>query len=175
MKAEYRIIIKNETDKNAKSPIAPTDQGGEKSASTTPKSGGDASASASATGGDGNALTKFVAYKKIVAPFVKNAVQFQIQTVALRTGNHELQSRLQASYNIGSQIVSFAESAIVGGLVTGNPIGAVMGAVMSVLNTAITLTQKFEVYNLQRNLENTSIALMNVRAGGNVATTSGRR
>ena len=173
MKAEYRIIIKNETDKDAKSPIAPTDQGSETPASTTPKSGGEASAEANA--GTASGLTKgLVFFKKNITPFVKNGVQFQIQTVALRTGNHELQSRLQASYNIGNQVASFAESTIVSGLV-GGPVGAIVGAAMSVLNTAISLTQKLEVYNLQRNIENTSIALMNVRAGGNVATTSGRR
>lgn len=175
MNTEYRIIITNETTEETPSPIAPTDQGAETATDTSGKGGGGEESKETTPSEDNKKAKGFVAFKKIVAPFVKNAMQYQISTVSLRTGNHELQSRLQASYNIGNQVASFAESTIIGGLVSGNPIGAVMGAVMSVLNTTISLAQKLEVFNIQRSMENTSIALMNIRAGGNVATTSGRR
>jgi hypothetical protein len=176
MNTEYRIIITNETTEEKSSPIAPTDQGAEPATDTSGKGVGGGGESKETTPSEDNKKAKgFVAFKKIVAPFVKNAMQYQISTVSLRTGNNELQSRLQASYNIGNQVASFAESTIIGGLVSGNPIGAVMGAVMSVLNTTISIAQKLEVFNIQRSMENTSIALMNIRAGGNVATTSGRR
>ena len=113
-------------------------------------------------------------FKKNVGSFIKQGIQYPIGTVALRTGNHEMQARMQTAYDIGSQAFGMVESIAIGAM-TGGGWGAIAGALMSLMHTAVTMTQKFETYNIQKDQESTSIALMNVRAGGNVATTNGRR
>jgi hypothetical protein len=165
MNTEYRIVLVNKTDRSKSSPIAETENGGTDGKDTSGKDKGQEK---------DTSINPYVFYKKNIAPYVKRGLQYQIGTIALRTGNHELQARMQAGYDIASQTVGFVESVAVGAKV-GGAWGAAIAAVLSVLNTAITLSQKIETFNINRNLENTSIALMNVRAGGNVATTSGRR
>ena len=169
MNTEYKIVLVNDTSNSgSNSPIAPTDQGQEQTKNTTND----------ASGGENNALNGvvkgYVFFKKNVGSFIKQGIQYQIGTVALRTGNHELQARVQTAYDIGSQAFGMVESVAIGAM-TGGVWGAIAGAVMSLMHTAVTLSQKIETYNIQRSQEGTSIALMNVRAGGNVATTSGRR
>ncbi len=165
MNTEYRIVLVNNTSEESSSPIAPTSSGGETPTNTSGKM-------------KRNSLKEqaggYVFYKRIVAPFVRQGLQYQIGTVALRTGDHELQARLQSAYDIGSQAVGLVENIAVGFMV-GNVGGALAGALLSVAQTGVSLVQKYETFNLNKNLENTSLALMNVRAGGNVASTSGRR
>lgn len=162
----YKIVLVNDTAESGdKSPIAPTDKGTEQTKNTTTPSDGS---------GIATAIKPYVFYKKYVSPFIRQGIQYQIGTVALRTGNHELQSRMQSMYDIGSQAFGFVESTVVGGMV-GGWVGAIAGAVMSLMNTAVTLSQKIETYSIQKEQESMSIALMNVRAGGSVATTNGRR
>lgn len=165
MNTEYRVVITNETSENSKSPIAPTENGGETGVNN---SGNNKS------GKKGEKAFAYVFYKRAVAPFVKQVVQHSIGTVALKTGNHELQARLQTAYDVGSQVVSFAENIITGAIV-GNAWGAIAGALLSVAQSGVSISQKYDIFNTQKLQENTSLALMDVRAGGNVATTSGRR
>ena len=166
MNTEYKIVLVNDTSNGgSNSPIAPTGQGQEQTKNTTN------------TGGENNAKNfakGYVFFKKNVGSFIKQGIQYPIGTVALRTGNHEMQARMQTAYDIGSQAFGMVESIAIGAM-TGGGWGAVAGAVMSLMHTVVTMTQKLETYNIQKEQESTSIALMNVRAGGNVATTSGRR
>lgn len=166
MNTEYKIVLVNKTNRSQSSPIAETDQGGEETKDTSGKGEDEKENS--------GIVNAYVFYKKNISPYVKRGIQYQIGTVALRTGNNELQARMQSAYDIANQTVGFVESVAVGAA-TGGGVGAIVAALMSIINTSITIAQKLETFNLQSNMENTSIALMNVRAGGNVATTSGRR
>lgn len=166
MSNEYRIVLVNESSdgSNGKSPVAPTDQGGGEAKDTSDKK---------EKGVSFKDVKNFIVFKKL-SGYVKQGIQYQIGTVALRTGNHELQARIQAGYDIASQAVGFATTVAVGAKV-GGVYGAIAAAVFGIMDQMVNYAQKVQTYNMQRNLESTSIALMNVRAGGNVATTSGRR
>lgn len=111
-----------------------------------------------------NNIVGYVAYKKYVAPFVKQGIEYSISTVGLRTGNMERQQRMQSAYNIGSQIFGIAESIAIGAMM-GGVAGAVVGGVMSVATTAISYAQQQNTINIKRNLENQTINMLNVRSG----------
>ena len=111
-----------------------------------------------------NDIGAYVAYKKYVSPFIKQGLQYQISTVELRTGNSERQARMQSAYSIASQVIGIGESIWLGYKV-GNVPGAIAGAILSVANTGIGYIQQQNIINLQRGLENQTIAMLNVRSG----------
>ena len=106
----------------------------------------------------------YVAYKKYVAPFVKQGIQYSISTVGLRTGNMERQQRMQSAYDIGSQVVGIGES-IALGFAMGGGVGAVVGAVMGTATTLIGVAQKQTTININNALENQQISMLNARSG----------
>lgn len=159
---EYRIVITDETAESA-SPIAGTQADG----SAKPKETDKDSAVK-------NAAKGYVAGKKFIAPFIDQVISYQISTVALRTGNTDRQQRFQYTYNIGKRAFSAVESTVVGGLASGSWIGAVVGLALNLTSTAISLAQQVERFNLQRNIENNAIGLMNIRAGGGIASNGSR-
>ena len=60
---------------------------------------------------------------------------------------------------------------MIGALVGGLP-GAIAGAVASVAQTALSYGLQYSKIRTEENLENVSLALMNIRAGGSVASYS---
>ena len=168
MADEYTIWIRNGSKKKEKA-IAGTTGDNQKDTSA-----------GSGDGGDGKLTSKdvagYIAYKHYISPFVKQAINYQISTVSLRTGRTEHQQRLQFAYDIGSKVVSLAENVAMGLLISGgNPLGAVAGAAVSVVQTAVQYAQAQNTIDLERNAENISIGLMNVRAGGSVASYNSSR
>ena len=157
---EYKIIIQDTTDDSA-SPIAGTNADG----SAQNKKKEESSVEKGAKG--------YIAVKKFVAPFVDQVLSYQISTVALRTGNNDRQQRYQYAYNIGKRAYSAVESTVVGGI-TGGWVGAIIGLVTNLTSTAISVSQQIEKFNLSRNIENNAIGLMNIRAGGGVASNGSR-
>lgn len=109
-------------------------------------------------------LAGYFAYKKYVSPFLSQGLQHRISTVELRTGNAERQARMQSAYSIGSQALGLVESIVIGAKLGGGA-GAVIGAVMSVSTTVMSYVYKADTINLQRGLENQTIAMLNVRSG----------
>jgi hypothetical protein len=120
---------------------------------------------------DESSIGGYVAFKKNVAPFVKQGIQYAISTVALRTGNVERQQRIQVAYEAGSQVFGIAESIFIGSKV-GGVVGAVGGAVLGIATNVIGLVQKQNTINLNRALENEQISMLNARSG---ATNGNRR
>lgn len=119
-------------------------------------------------------LFVWTAYKRYVSPFVKQGLQHQISTVQLRTGSVERQEQISFAYSVGEHTANAVENVVLGAM-TGGGVGAIIGLVMSALTTMTGYMQKIDTLNMQSNLEQSSIGLMNVRAGGTVATTSNRR
>ncbi len=113
---------------------------------------------------DKSSVVGYIAYKKYVAPFVKQGIQYSISTVGLKTGNMERQQRMQSAYDIGSQVVGIGESIAMGAMVGGLP-GAVVGAVMSTATTLIGVAQKQNTLNINQALENQQISMLNARSG----------
>ncbi len=150
----YKIVIEtgNGGGGNKKAPIAGNNT---ESKQTTPSTEQQR---------DKSSVVGYIAYKKYVAPFVKQGIQYSISTVGLRTGNMERQQRIQSAYDIGSQIVGIGESIAMGAMVGGLP-GAVVGAVMSTATTLIGVAQKQNTLNINHALENQQISMLNARSG----------
>lgn len=163
----YEIIVSNQTNEDESSPIAGSATDGSAEPKQTNKEPEEPSTAKKIAKGYGIA-------KHFAMPFINSIISHQISTVELRTGNADRQRRSQAIYSIAKRGAGFVESIAIGGMVGQLP-GAVMGAVTSIATTAINVAQQYDTYYLRQNIENTSIGLMNVRAGGNVATTNGRR
>ena len=150
----YKIVIEtgNGGGSNKKAPIAGNNT---ESKQTTPSTEQQR---------DNTSIVGYVAYKKYVAPFVKQGIQYSISTVGLRTGNFERQQRIQSAYDIGSQVVGIGES-IALGFAMGGGVGAVVGAVMGTATTLIGVAQKQNTININKALENQQISMLNARSG----------
>ncbi len=111
-----------------------------------------------------DSIAGYVAFKKYVAPFLKQGLQYQISTVGLRTGNYERQVRMESAYSIGSQIFNIGESIWIG-YKLGNVYGAVAGAVISAATTLINYGNQGNTLRLNNALENQTINMLNVRSG----------
>lgn len=163
---EYYIILRNET-LNAKN-NAVAGQYDDRSKDTSPKTdNGDFNGKKTFTKG-------FVAYKHYVEPFVKQAISYEISTVSVRTGRTEEQQRRQFAYDMGSKIFSAAESIAMGAILGGLP-GALIGLGMSAVQMIVSYSQAQNTIDINRNAENISIGLQNMRAGGSVASYNNSR
>lgn len=159
--AQYEIIIRNESgDDGGKSPIA--DDKSQDKKKPTAQSG---KISAESVAG-------YMAFKRFVAAPVKRAINYQIGTVALRTGAVERQQRIQFFADTASQAASTVESGILAFAATGgNPAGFVAGMLVDLVGKAMTVYQKLNDLTLNRQYEQVSIGLQNARYGGSVAST----
>lgn len=90
----------------------------------------------------------------------------QINTITLRTGFEEQQAKYQFFYNGAKRIASIGTS-VIGGLVLsgGNPMGAMIGLTMGMINQAIDITQTMRQVDISRENENTQIFLNSIRMG----------
>lgn len=164
-KSNYVITIKNETQGKKKSPIA----GSDSTASKNTSNNNDGKISREQAAG-------FFAYKRYISPFVKQALSYGISTVSLKTGRTEYQQRLQFAYDVAGNVAGMGENIAMGFLLSGgNPVGAVAGAAISLIHTAVNYAQSANTFNLNRSLENVSIGLADLRAGGSVASYSNSR
>ena len=162
---EYVIKIQNETS-GKKSPIAGSNN-----------SGSSKSEKAQATVGQEraqSALKAIVAYNKFIAPFVDSAVERELGTIELRTGASELQQRVNFGRSIAKQVGGLATS-VIAGYAVGNLPGAIIGGLISVATTAMNYSNRQNVLNLNRNLEDITISGRNIRAGGSISTFKSSR
>ena len=95
---------------------------------------------------------------------VNSAVEFQVNTVELRTGSSRLQERTQLAYSVANTGFGIIENALIGGLAFGG-VGAVAGVAFGVVNTAINWTQNAARLNMSNTLEQVSISQQNIRSG----------
>ena len=145
--------------------IVITSQGGGSSAPKNPIAGDNNQSKPTSNEEEKNKdIGVYVAYKKYVSPFLKKGLQYQISTVALRTGNSERQQRLQSAFSITSQLVGIGESIYVGAKVGGAK-GAVIAAAISTATAGINLVQQSNTLILKEALENQTINMLNVRSG----------
>ena len=157
--ADYEIVIKDDTV-TKKSPIA------QKTQSESVQDTGRAKAKEN--------VAEYFAFKRIVSPFVRMGIEYGNSTVSIRTGRTEKQQRMQFAYSVGSKAFGIVENIAIGAAV-GGLWGAVAGAVMSTVTTVAGYAINQAKINLSAASENISIGLINARAGGNVAATSGSR
>lgn len=160
--SQYEIIIRDETTSTLKSPIANSEDGQAKD-TTGNKNQNEGRMSPWA----------YMAYRRVES-VAKSWINHEISMVSVRTGRVELQQRWQFAADTAFGIVDTVTNIAVGAKVGGG-VGAVVGAVVSVAQAGINLAQKLDRHNTQMYLENTSLGLMNVRAGGSLATYSQSR
>ncbi len=90
----------------------------------------------------------------------------QINTITLRTGFEEQQSKYQFYYNGMKRLASVGTSVVSGFLLSGgNSVGAAIGLTMGMVNQAIDTTQTVNRVQIARENENTQIFLNTVRMG----------
>lgn len=161
--AQYEILIKNGTNgAEDGNPIANDKSKGKKPKAEEEKSG---KISAESVAG-------YMAFKRVVAAPLKRAINYQISTVALRTGSMERQQRIQFVTDTAGQVASTVESGILAFAATGgNPAGALLGALIDVVGKVMTAYQKINTLNLNQRYEQISIGLQNARYGGSVGST----
>ena len=149
--AEYVITIKDESSGDgATSPgVAP--------AVTAPQSN-------NKTAKSEMSAIKPMAALGIARALVTKVVSHQVNTIALRTGQEELQQRNQFRWDVAQRGFSLL-SGVAMGMATGGPVGAVIGAGVSVMMTAVDISQKANEISLNRTAENISIDMANIRAG----------
>lgn len=93
-----------------------------------------------------------------------SAIQFQVNTVELRTGSQALQERYSMWQNNATRVWNAAEGLLIG-IATGNPILAVGSIATSLVFAGIEYSQRVEKLRLEQSVENVSIGLANIRAG----------
>lgn len=158
--AQYEIVIKNEANSKSKKPIADNNNEGQTENTAGLKERREL-------------VGAYFAVKRVVSPFIKQAIDYGISTISIKTGANEEQARTQFAYDVGQRAVGFLENIAVGAAV-GGVWGAVAGAVTSIATTAVGIGFAQQKINLNEGLENISLNLMNIRAGGGVTTNGSR-
>ena len=93
-----------------------------------------------------------------------SAIQFQVNTVELRTGSQALQERYTMWQNNVARVWN-AGTGLLLGVMTGNPLLAVGSLATSAAFAGIEYMQRVEKVRLEQSVENVSIGLSNIRAG----------
>lgn len=164
----YEIIIKNGDDGSGKkSPVANNNDSAKGKNNTNAETGGSRAAAKEAVG-------TYFAFKRVVSPIVTQSVEYGISTVSMRTGRREEQQRQQFAYDTARRIYGLSESVAIGAAVGGLP-GALVSVALTLANSALSIAYAQKRINLAENLDNVTLGMLNVRAGGAVATTSGSR
>lgn len=156
----YEFIIRNETEDGESSAVA--GQSGETGGETAKSSAGKSSKE-SLTAGQLATAKGLVAWKK-ASPWVNQVVSHEIGLVELRTGSRIQQQKAEFAMQVASEAIGFGESVLTGYAI-GNVPGAIIGGVMSLGHTLLSISQKAQTINEQRSLENRSIQLNYIRAG----------
>ena len=148
----YEIIIKDETSGGrGKSAVA-----GEKESIS--------SDTEIATWQEGVKRTLVAADK--LKPFVNQAISHSNNMVYIETGKNEYYQRLQFNHQVANELISTAEYALTGFVLSGgNPIGAAVGLGIKGLTWLVNYENKREELGAKAAVEYTSIQMRNVRAG----------
>lgn len=148
--AQYVLTIKNETGGGGGRPSRPASP----STENTPSNSGWNS------GGKKIGISAYGIAKRVVS----SAWQHNIRITSLRTGQNELQQRMQAAYDIINRGTGLIEQIAIGALV-GNLPGAIVGAVTGLAFQGIDIMRTAEQFIAQRSVESIGLELSNIRAG----------
>ncbi len=154
--SKYSIVIENNTQ-SKESPVAKSES------STAPQySKGQLRTQ--------SALKAMVAIDKYVAPFVEQAISYEVGTIELRTGAAELQQRIEFGLSVAKSAVGFVSSIAIGAA-TGNLPGAIIAGVMSIGTTAMNYANNARRIRVQSSLESITQRGYASRAGGYAPTS----
>lgn len=118
----------------------------------------------------GAGAVALVAWKK-VKPFVYSSISHEISQVALASGANEQSQRAQEVWSLAQKIGDIVETTVVGTVLAGgNPLGALVGLGVGLLQTGVQYAQAYDRLNLERSIEEASLGIQRRRA----ATTNSR-
>nr|DAR02886.1 MAG TPA: hypothetical protein [Caudoviricetes sp.] len=118
----------------------------------------------------GAGAVALVAWKK-VKPFVFSSVSHEISQVALASGANEQSQRAQEVWSLAQKLGDIVETTVVGTVLAGgNPLGALVGLGVGLLQTGVQYAQAYDRLNLERSIEEASLGIQRRRA----ATTNSR-
>ena len=93
-------------------------------------------------------------------------VNYEISKIGNLKGEYTRQHNIETAINIGRQLISIGESAIAGFTVTGgNPIGALVGAVVTAGGTALSYVRQEDMIAKQTAITNFQIRYLQERSG----------
>ena len=111
-----------------------------------------------------------VAWKK-VKPFVYSSVSHEISLVGLASGANEQHQRAQEVWSLAQKLGDIVETTVVGTVLAGgNPLGALVGLGVGLLQTGVQYAHAYDRLNLERSIEEASLGIQRRRA----ATTNSR-
>lgn len=103
----------------------------------------------------------------LVKSTVNKAIMYQLSNVGNFTGNYMAQTHINNALSNLSSLTSIGTSALSGFLVTGSPIGALMGASLSLINSSVNGALNMNTLMIQNRQTNYEIAQLRDRAGLN--------
>ena len=166
--ASYEIIIKDQTGTTPNNPVAnSTDDAIDPAVKRMMKKSPEQQMKA-----EREALM-YIAMDRATS-MVKGMINHELSMVSVETGRVELQQRIQVVSDALTGSVSLMMDIGFGAKVAGGW-GAAVGALLNIAQTTVGIFQKADTINAQKNLENVSIGLKNVRSGGSLATYSQSR
>lgn len=95
---------------------------------------------------------------------VMTVVDYNISTVALRTGQERLQEKLEFNKRVASFGISLVEGAVMGA-VAGGGVGALVGVAVTTAFKVAELGIEQSKFNMQRTVDDIGLAQANIRAG----------
>jgi len=99
---------------------------------------------------------------------INTAVNFQINNIGNFTGNYLVQANIQETISAARSIAGIGTAAAAGFVATaGNPLGAVIGASIAILNTGISYGQQIYLQSVQQAKADRELAILRERSGLN--------
>lgn len=120
------------------------------------------------------ALKALVAIDKFAAPFVEQAIQYQVGTINLRTGAAELQQRVEFGLSLAKSAAGIG-TGLLAGYAVGNVPGAIIGTLISGVTTVMNYANRAKTIRTEADLESITLRGLNNRAGGYPPTSIGSR
>lgn len=88
-----------------------------------------------------------------------------INRISLKTGHTTLQEKTSFKYSAISSGVGILSSAVFGGITSGNPVGAVVGAVGAIASIGVNYIMQAQTMELEKRLDGINVQQANIRAG----------
>ena len=148
--------------------------GDAKGGTTTPTADNGGGKTPSAKEEQNNGGKQAVAIYHYAKNLASKYASHRVNTITLRTGFEEQQARAQLALNLGTRAFNVIESAVIGGLTTGSPYGALAGAAIGVVTEAIDMSLTAQEVQYAKEVEATQIFLNSIRMGAG-ANRGGRQ
>lgn len=138
--------------------------------------GGEGDKSSELTTPKKNSLAKFTTAKLAdeIMMLAKKSIDIAINNVGFLEGNYLEQKNIQGCMNVLNSIASIGQSAALGFLATGSPIGAVIGAGINTITQVVNVSYELFKLDVENKRQNHSIDMLRIRSGLDSTTNNSR-